>query len=523
MNDPYSPIEATPEQQAAYAEHTVETEQGAIARLAKLTLMEYDRVRSEESAKLKCRPTTLDAMIKSERNKVSESKRLPFNEVEPSAEEINPAELLNEIARTVKRFIVLDDHQADAAALWTAYTWFVDVAEIVPIAIADAPEKSCGKSQLLTVFGRMSYRPLSASNASPSALFRAVEQWRPTILIDEADTFFRDNHEMHGLINAGYSRDGYVLRSEAVGDSFEPRRFSVFSPKAIAGIALEKHLPDATMSRGIVFNLRRKLPHESVERLRHSDRDTFNIITGKLARFAQDYSIQVQKARPTLPDELSDRQQDNWEGLFAVASCAGEEWIERARKAALALSCSNKSVSTGNELLSDIKSIFITTERISTEDLITELCRDQEAPWATYNKGRPISGRQLARQLKPYGVFSKDIKFSYGKTLKGYTCEMFNDAFERYLTPTPEFIHDPQLLNKDKAYKVADNKSPSATIRNPQPHCNDTTSCVADLSATRNLSATLKPLPALESCPLADKTHQRGEVNGEDKSTFVRI
>lgn len=100
---------------------------------------------------------------------------------------------------------------------------------------------------------------------------------------------------------------------------------------------------------------------------------------------------------------------------------------------------------------------------------------------------------------------------------------MFNDAFERYLTPTFEYIRDPQLACKDKAFEVADNKFTSATIRNPQPEHKDKNSEVAVISATRNHSATLEPLPTLESCPIADKTPQRGGVKSEDKSSYVRI
>ncbi|WP_411727167.1 DUF3631 domain-containing protein [Methyloglobulus sp.] len=82
------------------------------------------------------------------------------------------------------------------------------------------------------------------------------------------------------------------------------------------------------MSRGIVFNLRRKLPHESVDRLRHADKGLFPGTASKLARFASDYPQQVREARPVLPEELSDRNQDNWDGLLAVASCAGDECKE---------------------------------------------------------------------------------------------------------------------------------------------------------------------------------------------------
>jgi hypothetical protein len=405
--------------------------------LATLKPLEYERVRNEQAKTMNCRPAVLDALVKAARSEVGEADRLPFVEVEPYQHPINPAQLLDEVSGAIQRFIVLDTEQAQAAALWCALTWFIDVVEVAPLAIINAPEKSCGKTQLLTVLGRMAYRPLPASNASASALFRAVELWKPTILIDEADTFFRDNTELHGMVNAGYLRDGFVLRSEAVGDSFEPRTFSVFSAKALAGIALEKHLPDATMSRGIVFNLRRKLSHESVNRLRHADRDLFAGIAEKLARFAVDYSQQVRAARPALPDQLSDRDQDNWDGLLAVASCAGTEWLARATAAALKLSgAGEKTQSTGNELLADIQHVFESKklEKISTVDLIAALCEDEEGAWATYNRGKPFNPRQVKRRLEAYGISSKTIRLGSYETAKGFELKQFADSFERYLS-----------------------------------------------------------------------------------------
>lgn len=411
-----------------------------IKSLAKLTKLEYEKVRIEKAKSLGFRSTVLDDLVKTERGGEEKTKSQPFNEVEPHPEPIDPAQLLGEVSNTIRQFIVLDTEQAHAAALWVALTHFIDVVEVAPLAIINAPEKACGKTQLLTVMGRMAYRPLPASNASASALFRAVELWKPTILIDEADTFFRDNTELHGMVNAGYLRDGYVLRSEAVGDSFEPRMFSVFSAKALAGIALEKHLPDATMSRGVVFNLRRKLPHESTSRLRHADKSLFTEIAKKLARFAADYSQQVRQARPTLPDALSDRDQDNWEGLLAIAGCAGAEWVKRATVAALKLSGSgDKTVSTGSELLADIKHVFENKKviKISTVDLIAALCTDEEAPFATWNKGKPITPRQVARLLATYGIASKKIRLDAYETARGFEASQFSDAFDRYLAPPP--------------------------------------------------------------------------------------
>jgi putative DNA primase/helicase len=416
-----------------------------IKRLAALSPLEYDKVRSEQAKALGVRPATLDAEVKAIRGAEKEAGRLPFAEIESHPDPIDPAQLLDEVSATIRQFIVLDEHQAQAAALWCALTYFIDVVEVAPLVIINAPEKACGKTQLLTVLGRMCYRPLPASNASASALFRAVELWKPTILIDEADTFFRDNAELHGMVNAGYLRDGFVLRSEAVGDSFEPRMFSVFSAKALAGIKLEKHLPDATMSRGIVFNLRRKLSGESVSRLRHADPDLFTGIASKLARFAEDYSGQVRKSRPALPDALDDRAQDNWDGMLAVASCAGDEWLAKATAAALKLSESSneKTASAGNELLSDIQNIFETKriDKISTADLIAALCDDEEAPWSTYNRGRPLVPRQLVKQLEAYEIKPKQIRLNSYDRMRGFELSQFADAFMRYLTPS-HFICD---------------------------------------------------------------------------------
>src|ERR1041384_4295785 len=56
-------------------------------------------------------------------------------------------------------------------------------------------------------------RPVLASNISSPALFRVIEQGRPTLLIDEGDRLLRGNHKLKGILNAGYNRDtGFVVR-----------------------------------------------------------------------------------------------------------------------------------------------------------------------------------------------------------------------------------------------------------------------------------------------------------------------
>ncbi len=81
----------------------------------------------------------------------------------------------------------------------------------------ESPEKRCGKTTLLTVLCELVNRPVVASNISSPAFFRVIEEKKPTLLIDEADTVLHRNKELKGILNAGCARKtGYVIRPRTV-------------------------------------------------------------------------------------------------------------------------------------------------------------------------------------------------------------------------------------------------------------------------------------------------------------------
>jgi hypothetical protein len=53
-------------------------------------------------------------------------------------------------------------------------------------------------------------RGLPVCNAKVAAIFRVVEMTKSTLLMDEADTYFHDNDELRGILNAGHRNGGYV-------------------------------------------------------------------------------------------------------------------------------------------------------------------------------------------------------------------------------------------------------------------------------------------------------------------------
>ena len=57
------------------------------------------------------------------------------------------------------------------------------------------------------------FKALSTSDTSVAALFRSIEMWHPTLLIDEVDAFLPDNEELRGIINSGHGRaTAFVFR-----------------------------------------------------------------------------------------------------------------------------------------------------------------------------------------------------------------------------------------------------------------------------------------------------------------------
>lgn len=419
----------------------VETDEQAVARLAAMKPMEYDRVAKAEARRLCIKLSTLDKQVREARGEAKDEANTPFSQVEPWPKAVDGAALLSEIARTVRRFIVCQPETTHAVALWVAMTWCIDMVDVAPIAIITAPEKRCGKSQLLFLIGRLANRPLPASNITPAALFRSIDLWHPTLLIDEADAFMRENEELRGLLNCGHTRESaYTVR--VVGDDHTPKMFFVWGAKAIAGIG---HLADTLMDRSIALELRRKLPGEQVDKLRHAEPGLFDDLRAKLARWSEDNADAIRMARPSLPDGLHDRAADNWEPLLQIAEVAGEQWPILATGAALKLSGGDEAAqSAGSELLTDIKAVFDRkgVQRISMAALLTALCEDDEAPWKTWNRGKEMTTRQLGKKLREFGIESQPVKIAF-ETSKGYKVEQFTDAFARYASPSSDAPFSP--------------------------------------------------------------------------------
>jgi putative DNA primase/helicase len=100
---------------------------------------------------------------------------------------VDGARLLEDLATVFRRHLVLPAGGAEAMALWTLHSHALDATSISPILCFSSPEKRCGKSTALDVLEQVVPRPIPSVNISPAALYRSIQAWEPTLLIDEFD------------------------------------------------------------------------------------------------------------------------------------------------------------------------------------------------------------------------------------------------------------------------------------------------------------------------------------------------
>ena len=204
-----------------------------------------------------------------------------------------------------------------------------------------------------------------------------------------------------------------MVRGTAEGGA---RRCSTRSAaKVLAGIDTGK-LPDTIRDRAIVIGLERKRAARRSSASR--SRDIADQIDGAarpargLGGRAHDEQLASYRCEP-LP-AISERLEEAWEPLLAIAELAGGDWPKARATAAVALArgAEDAGEDHGQLLLAALKEIFGEREAMFTKDICTALNEDDELPFGGYRKDEGIDGRGLARMLKPYGIKPKTIEYA---------------------------------------------------------------------------------------------------------------
>jgi len=142
--------------------------------------------------------------------------------------------LVEEIREMIHKYVDVSKNFEKLASWYVVTTWVYDELSTVSFLRA-LGDTGTGKSRLLDVVGNMCYKPIMVSGAvTPAPIYRLLEQWKGTLIIDEGDLRKSDaKNEVVTVLNCGFERGRPVIR--CTKDNPDELQFHrVFGPKLIA-------------------------------------------------------------------------------------------------------------------------------------------------------------------------------------------------------------------------------------------------------------------------------------------------
>lgn len=360
----------------------------------------------------------------------------------PANTPIDGERLIGDVQTFVTRYVIQTGAARLPVALWAVATHFFELFDCFPYLSLWSPTPRCGKTRLLEILELLVARPWRGTAPTEAALFRFIEEKKPTLLLDEVEGLAKRKASEResavlAILNAGYKQGQTVPR--CAGKENKLQQFRVYCPKAFATIG---HLPATLANRSIVIPMQRRAPGESVARYRLARiKREANPIRAAVERAGKAFAGGVKTAYDELPELsfLTDRDDEIFSPLFAVCLGLAPGRVQELEKSAKSL-CAGKADDAVDDslallLLHGIHDRWPEGEgNWLSKEIVAALKDIEDAPWQS---DYILDPRRLARLLKPFEVYPRQVKTDSGDG-KGYTIEEVQRAISRYPAPARE-------------------------------------------------------------------------------------
>lgn len=195
----------------------------------------------------------------------------PYEPIEYESDEV----LWNEVNTYIYRHLdIIDETGYNILTAWVFSTWVPELFDYTAY-LGFFGRESVGKTRGLEVLNELCFRSWFTTSITTATLFRLIERFNPTLLLDEAEFLnIKEKKELIGLLNAGQRRGLMIPRMS--GDRYDKvELFSVYCPKAISGT---ERLKKTTRSRMIMFNMTKNVRPMP----KHLDKETSAVLRSKL-------------------------------------------------------------------------------------------------------------------------------------------------------------------------------------------------------------------------------------------------
>ena len=219
------------------------------------------------------------------------------------------AALVGRIRDFVHRYVDVSEDFEWVAVYYVLFTWVYDTFHEVPYVRIRGGFGS-GKTRFLLTVGSLCRFPIFASAASTaSPLFRLLDTFRGTLVLDEGDFRYSDEKaEVVKILNNGNARGFPVLRTEvSAKKEFDPRAYQVFGPKVIAtrGFFQDRALESRCVTEDMRgHTLRSEIPLNLEERFHEEARGIRNQLLLWRLRHLKDARAEVRAGARDLEPRL---------------------------------------------------------------------------------------------------------------------------------------------------------------------------------------------------------------------------
>jgi hypothetical protein len=357
------------------------------------------------------------------------------------------AALVRAVEQFFVRYVVLPPRTSLPLALWTIATYLFESFDAFPYLAVNSPVPQCGKTRLLETAELVACNPRRASNISEAALFRVIEKFKPTLMLDEAETLRGKSERaeyLRQILNAGNRSGAVATRCIGQGASLDVKDFSVYCPKVVCGIGTFS--PTIT-DRAICIPMQRRRKTDRTEKffVRVATPEGAALRERAMA-FTDAQCEEVEAAYEKAALEfLGDRDADSWSPLFAILAVADHARLPELRNCAEHLTAAKIDSATDDSLtlrlLTDIRDVWPESERhVFSAVLAERLCAIADGPWGEGEA--KLTQRKLSWMLKGFNLRSGTVRVG-DKTAKGYSREEFEAVSAPYLGDDPSQASQP--------------------------------------------------------------------------------
>ena len=211
-----------------------------------------------------------------------------------ATEPIEPKKVYELLDIATRKYIDFpEDYDCIYFNLWIIGTYFYELFEAYPGTDLTGTKRA-GKSKVLEFLKYVCFNALMSPDMTGSSLFRIVEGTGATMLLDETESFKDKKNEtaqlVRRLIMQGMLRGQHVIRTESKDNSFTPKTYNIYSPKAMAHIS---SLDDVMQDRFIKLIMKRTKSKELLNIWPSKKDPAFQQIRNYCYRLFLDYAYEI--------------------------------------------------------------------------------------------------------------------------------------------------------------------------------------------------------------------------------------